>query len=208
MPICTKSNMTFAELSSWPSTLWRWWSRWLPRGSSWTTTPTWETRGTGWISSSYSQACIVLLPWYIFWPFVVLLNRSAIHNQPAFGCQWDFSFFLTFTFSSRLPHFHFQTISLLFSGYFTFTFRLPHFLRRARQPGRPQNIQGSQGSQDCIHHARWNFHSGHGMFNISIEGALKCLLKAIALWRKVIHMFALKLWGKYDHLFFVRIVQP
>ena len=93
--------------------------------------------------------------------------------------------YLTFTF--RLPHFHihFQATSLSLSGYLTFTFRLPHFLRRARQPGRSQNIQGSQGSQDCIHHARWNSHSGHGMFNIWIEEALKRFFKAIVQGRSL-----------------------
>ena len=32
--------------------------------------------------------------------------------------------------------------------------RLPHILRRAGQPGRAENLQGAEGSQNCVHHAR------------------------------------------------------
>ncbi len=45
-------------LCFWPSTPARWWSKWSPRDSFWTTTPTWETRGTGWTLSSYCQVTI------------------------------------------------------------------------------------------------------------------------------------------------------
>ena len=170
----------------------------------------------------------------------MLLNRSAIHNQPAFGCQRDFLFFwlslslqvtllslsgylifnftfrlphfhfkatslspsgyLSFTFSFRLPHFlfHFQATSLSLSGYLTFTFRLPHILCRAGQSGRPQNIQGSQGSQDCIHHARWSPHSTSIMPGETLIQHIQCstfelrerLLKAIVQWRSLANNYS------------------
>ncbi len=45
----------FLGLCFWPYILVRWWSKWSPRDSFWTTTLTWEIRGTGWILLSYYQ---------------------------------------------------------------------------------------------------------------------------------------------------------
>ena len=122
----TETNFTIAELSSWPSTRWKWWSKSSPRGSSWTTTPTFETPGTGWILLSYSQACILYN--CICSCILFLLRESFMISKkvsPSPSC------------------------------------RLPHFLRWARQPGRTQNLQGSQGPQDGFHNARLNSHPKH-----------------------------------------------
>ena len=123
----TETNFTIAELSSWPSTRWKWWSKSSPRGSSWTTTPTFETPGTGWISLSYSQACILYICIYVVVYFFLGRERFMISKKvsPSPSC------------------------------------RLPHFLCWARQPGRTQNLQGSQGPQDGFHNARLNSHPKH-----------------------------------------------
>ena len=130
----TETNFTIAELSSWPSTRWKWWSKSSPRGSSWTTTPTFETPGTGWILLSYSQACILYN--CICSCILFLLRESFMISKkvsPSPSC------------------------------------RLPHFLRWARQPGRTQNLQGSQGPQDGFHNARLNSHPKHLTWKLNLS---------------------------------------
>ena len=47
--------------------------------------------------------------------------------------------------------------------------RLPHFLCWARQPGRTQNLQGSQGPQDGFHNARLNSHPKHLTWKLNLS---------------------------------------
>ena len=91
-----------------------WVGRWLRRDSSWTTTPTCATPGTGWTSSSYSQVNFVLLKNIITHTSQLFLAKCVPpHTTLFFSIVKNYSFF-TKHVKKDTSHLHY--IILIWSG--------------------------------------------------------------------------------------------